>query len=178
MTRTEEFDILSRGVEQALNRFYAEQADLYTLGVNEMCLVGHFCRFFREAVEEAFAEDPALRIDLEYDRQGKDKNPKRAWVDGRYAKLRPDMVVHRRGDSSRNVCLFEFKRSDREKGMARDVRKIRAMVAPDEYSYHFGCQIEFAETRDACRVRWFREGEGRQENTSIKRRRRSTEKAC
>ncbi len=155
MTRNEEFRILLRGVDAALDRFYAEQAELFTLGVCEMCLVGHFYRFFHEAVTDAFAGDPELSIDIEYDRQGKDRQCKGLYVDNEYGKIRPDMVVHRRGNSSRNVCLFEFKRSDRKERAAWDIGKIKAATATGRFNYHFGCFIELAPTHEACNVTWF-----------------------
>lgn len=148
-----EFKILRRGVEVALNCLYENDADLIRYGVGEQCLVGNFYRYFFEEIQDLLEVDSGLRVDLEYNKCGREGNPK--FRRGKRMRWRPDMVVHRRGESIRNVCLFEFKRFDSRKHRKReDRKKLREAVDPFWLDYHFGCYIEFGSTRQYTKVEW------------------------
>lgn len=152
MSEDEELKILKRGVEVALDCFYENDGVLIPLKVNEQCLVGNFYRYFCGEIGELL-EDRSLRVDLEYNKCGREMDPKMR----RSGKMRwrPDMIVHRCGDSTRNVCLFEFKRYDSRKSRKReDLKKLREAVDPCWLNYHFACYIEFGKDRRACKVMW------------------------
>ena len=152
MNPREELEILKRGVETALDWFYENDDDLIRFKVNEQCLVGNFYRYFWKAILELLA-DQTLRVDLEYNKCGREGNPKVRR--DRRMRWRPDMVVHRRGESTRNVCLFEFKRFDSPKRRKReDLKKLREAVDPLWLDYRFGCYIEFGQTRQSAKVKW------------------------
>lgn len=152
MNPREELEILKQGVEYALDCFYERDSKLIRLKVNEPTLVGNFYRYFCEAIPELLA-DRMLRVDLEYNKCGREGNPK--FRRDRRMRWRPDMVVHRRGESTRNVCLFEFKRFDSPKRRKReDLKKLREAVDPLWLDYHFGCYIEFGQTRQSAKVEW------------------------
>lgn len=154
MDEKDVFSVLSHGVSVALDRFYEYDADLLDRGVSEMCLVGNFYRYFHSAVWEALG-DSSLRIDLEYDRQGNDRDLKRVSLRRRTV-VRPDLVVHRRGGPSGNLCAIEFKRGDRVRGLAWVDRKLRAYTSRDGHGYRFGCYVEFGARRADCKVVWYR----------------------
>ena len=147
----DEFEVLKWCVAFALDRFYENDAELLSLGVGEMCLVGNFYRYFHTAILERF-RDPALRIDVEYDRIGTDCHLKQC-LPGMI--IRPDLLVHHRGYSSRNLCAIEFKRADRVRDLAWVRRKLRACTHTDRLGYHYGCYVEFGADRVSCRTEWY-----------------------
>ena len=154
MNPREELEILKRGVEYALDCFYEKDSKLIRLKVNEPTLVGNFYRYFCEAIPELLA-DRRLRVDLEYDRCGEDGDQKARQSGSEHDTERPDMVVHRRGNSTRNVCMFEFKRYDSKVNRDEDFAKLREAVDPYWLRYHFGCFIEFGKNRLSSKVTWF-----------------------
>lgn len=151
-----EFKTLRRGVEFALDSLYENDADLIRYGVSEQCLVGNFYRYFFEKVRDLLEEDPNLKVDLEYNKCGQERDSKFR-LSGNM-KWRPDMIVHHRGGPSRNVCLFEFKRFDsRARKKREDLAKLQEAVDPCGLGYHFGCYVEFGKERQLSQVKWFPE---------------------
>lgn len=149
-----EFEVLRRGAEFALDHLYENDADLIRYGISEQCLVGNFYRYFFEEIQDLLVEDSDLRVDLEYDKCGQERDPKLR-LSGN-AKWRPDMVVHHRGGPSRNVCLFEFKRFDSSARRKKlDLEKLREAVDPCCLDYRFSCYIEFGKERQLSKVEWF-----------------------
>lgn len=157
MDREQERKVLERGVSIALDRFYRNDSDLLWLGVREECLVGNFYRYFCEDVLNCF-NDPELRIDVEYDRCCRNRDLKLGYSGRRIGNVRPDLVVHHRGNSDCNVCAFEFKRYDNPKSRETDFRKLRKYVK--KLGYHFGCFIEFGLERKTCKIFWIGDVEG------------------
>ncbi|MCR5414787.1 MAG: hypothetical protein K6F50_08725 [Kiritimatiellae bacterium] len=158
MDANEEFGILLSGLVSALQNFYRLDADLLRLGVNEPSLVGNFYRYFHEAVYSQF-RDERLRIDLEYDKVGQEEAQKpRTGANSGRLHMRPDMVVHYRGNPQRNLCMFEFKLHDSKEDFEEDRDKLRECVDPEWLGYHFGCFVVFGETIERCKSEWFADG--------------------
>lgn len=144
---------LLMGIRQALVLFYKYDAKLLSLKVNEQCLVGNFYRYFcnTKSIRKLLNQDRELHVDLEYDRYGQDCGQKERQSGEK--NWRPDMVVHYRGNPSRNICLFEFKRYDSRNNLKEeDHKKIMEAIAPLGLNYHFGCYIEFGETHETSKV--------------------------
>jgi hypothetical protein len=56
--------------------------------------------------------------------------------------VRPDIVLHERGNDERNLIIIEVKKNNgRDKGYAKD--KLRAYVDSASYGYKLGVYIEF-----------------------------------
>lgn len=97
-------------------------------------------------------------IDLEYDRQGLRGEFKRPAVQERAptrrGSIRPDIIVHRRGDPAGNLLVVEFKLAADSQ---RDRAKVSALMrpAPEGHGYRFGATVVLRPTGGTPKWRWF-----------------------
>ena len=164
---------LKSDILAALSRVYAEDRELLSdnIDVCERSLMHRFTHYFMDLVEsgaDGFYE--GLHVDGEYNRHGVD--PKRS----SNSLIFPDVIVHRRGDDSDNLCVIEFKKSLTTGGKRRirrtiggDVEKLQNMTIPKEcggeFGYQWGVHIVFHVTNDrdsftGVKMRWFHNGVG------------------
>ena len=160
------FDILA-----ALSRVYAEDRELLSdnIDVCERSLMHRFTHYFMDIVEsgaDGFYE--GLHVDGEYNRHGVDTKRSSNSL------IFPDVIVHRRGNDSDNLCVIEFKKSLTTGGKRRirrtiegDVEKLQNMTIPrecgGEFGYQWGVHIVFHAKNDSdaftgVEMRWFHNG--------------------
>jgi hypothetical protein len=161
-------DILS-----ALNWVYSKDRELLSdnIDVCERSLMHRFIHYFMGIVEsgkDGFYDD--LHVDGEYNRHG--IAPKRL-LD---SLIFPDVIVHKRGDDSNNLCVIEFKKSFTVSGkrrlpktISRDIEKLQNMTIPKEsggeFGYQWGVHIIFQvesgnDTFTGVKMKWFHKGVG------------------
>ena len=124
-------------VEGAVFRLASEQLDLLTLGVNEQTISHQLAGYIRKSIPDG------LRVDVEYDRHGEGAKflhlpSKKGVNDERIAsKVRPDVVVHRRGDDEQNILVIELKKPGLN--LSRDRAKLEAFR--DQYQYQNAAHV-------------------------------------
>ena len=152
-------DILS-----ALRRVYAEDGKLLLrdIGVCERSLMHRFTHYFINRIESSRCKIyEGLHADGEYNRHR--MNSKR--LAGNL--IFPDVIVHKRGDDSANLCVIEFKKSLTTEGerrdecdFERDIEKLRGMTVAQEcggeYGYKWGLHVIFCS--DGVEMKWFCNG--------------------
>ena len=120
-------------LQSALQRLVDEDADLFTVDINERSithrLAVHLTPLF-----------PEWDVDCEYNRNGHE--PKRldfgvqtvetGDVDAKT--VYPDVIVHRRG-TDHNLLVVEAKKANNAGGTDRDIRKLEAFVRELGYQY-------------------------------------------
>lgn len=95
---------------------------------------------------------PGWDVDAEYNKNGRD--PKRAILpDGLDAKIKPDVIVHRR-ESAENLLAIEVKKS-RRGNHRHDIAKLEACTRSDGLAYRFGAHVILKPPT----VQWFENGE-------------------
>ena len=166
---------LKEDILGALNRVYAKDSELLAdkIDVCERSLMHRFTHYFMEYVEsctDGFYD--GLKVDGEYNRQGRDGNPKLR--DGK--PIYPDVIIHTRGENKRNLCVIEFKKENNgaalaAQGCKHDKDKL-VFLTQDEcgFKYDWGVHIilNVGESRGATMI-WFKDGEmvGRKDSITL-----------
>jgi hypothetical protein len=130
-------------VSSALNKVYEQDRQMIFDGASEMSIVFRLGLYIAEQIEQQNSEhfDDGITVDCEYNRnQGE---PKRINYENNDAGIRPDLLIHRRGDHTANYLVLEAKgywnREDRE----GDFRKLRALTDENGgYAYQLGLHVE------------------------------------
>ena len=80
------------------------------------------------------------------------------FYEGKEYKIFPDLIVHHRGDNSRNVIAIELKKKSNSSkaGKENDYRKLRALTSLDYiYKYELGLAIVLANSRKNVEIKYF-----------------------
>jgi hypothetical protein len=135
---TEQIEILKQTINSTLENVYQNDYDLIERGGMEQSLSFRFGLYFSTIIKD-LDWLKSHNIDLEYNKNG--LNPKR--TPRRPNGVRPDLILHKRGENINNVLVVEFKgwwNGDRES----DLVKLEDFVNQDgEYKYGLGVFIEF-----------------------------------
>ena len=119
---------------------------LIEAGASERSLVARLFVYMVNLSESTLADD--VKWDCEYNRRGFSGKPK----DLNGSKIIPDVILHKRGDNTSNICALEFKWN---KPSRRDYCKLSSLTS-GEYNYRYGIQVVF--NRDRVDLIWFRNG--------------------
>ncbi len=100
------------------------------LGVGEPTISQHIAGYIREAIPKS------LSVDVEYNRHGTGAKilqlpPKDGSNQLIESTVRPDVVVHKRGDDEQNILVIELKKPGRD--LSRDRVKLEAFRKQYQY---------------------------------------------
>lgn len=130
-----------RRLDVALKRFNQKDGHLLENNLHECCLAGRLAMYLQSEFQEYF-------VDTEYSRDGGE--PKKLRLDECCTKhkldetgkafVRPDIVVHCRGEKGPNLLVLEMKKATNQTGHECDRKRIKAFRS--EYDYSFGATID------------------------------------
>lgn len=134
--------------DAALARFCAEDQHLLTLGAHEQAVTHHL----GIQVAKVF---PGWDTDCEYDRLGKELKRLDNYLERLHAEgladrdftpaaVRPDIIVHQRGNPHANCLVIEVKRASNKRDRRFDLIKLECLL--DELSYSCGVFVEFGDS--------------------------------
>lgn len=129
----EEKNHLEEIIEKALAELYEKDYYLIKTDVQEQAIVSRFALYFEKYIKELKGD---YNLDLEYNRNL--KNPKRR-VDTK-KRIRPDLIVHKRGNHQNNLLVLEFK-TYWYKEITEDINKVKELINKEPYKYHYGAVI-------------------------------------
>ena len=113
-------------LKEALRQLENDHQELLHWKVHERTLVSHLVCYLR-------GRFPGYSVDMEYNREGGECNPKRR-PDGKT--IVPDFVVHRRGDDDRNLLAVECKKSPVRGGdNEKDITKLKGLRDKMRYTH-------------------------------------------
>ena len=122
------FDDLKRCVEKAIKHIYTRETYLITQGLSEWTISAQFHYYMRNECQKSLN---GFNFDSEYNLMSKisDKGlaQKYICVNGEPLRVRPDFVVHKRGDIACNFLWVEMKRRG-GKGWKDDLNRVRAVT--------------------------------------------------
>lgn len=124
----EEIEKLEKYIKKAIKELYDKDKILLKEKISERCLVYNFARHLEKILEKT--EYKNLNIDIEYNRNcGQLKSIKDQDI------TYPDVIVHERGNNSKNTIVIEFKKWDNNKieDLEKDRKKLRGFKC--EYGY-------------------------------------------
>ncbi len=124
-----------------------KDSKLFELAVKEET-ISHRLAFYLEnlIIDLSNGEFDGSVVDCEYNRHG-DEEKRLFEIIDKYPKkktdiIRPDIVLHNRGNNQKNLIIFEVKKNNgRYKEYAKD--KLKAYVDSSSYNYKLGVYVEF-----------------------------------
>lgn len=126
-------------MNRAIRLFLDSEGGLLRDDVSELTIVHKFATILGR-------EFPSRNVDVNYNRHGQDIKfvrlppPCRNWQNPRRRVL-PDVVVHQRGNDSRNLLVIEIKKSTNSEPRECDIAKLRCFR--EQLHYRFGLFLEF-----------------------------------
>ncbi len=134
-------------LRSALNMLLTRDAALIA-GDNSEWAVAHRLAVYLEAFL------PGWDIDCEYNRQGEERTPKTLAAGLR---VRPDIIVHRRGRTERehNLLAIELKKSNSGPDLEKAREYTRPPAGSRKYQYRHGLTIALY---DGSSMKWFENG--------------------
>jgi hypothetical protein len=135
-----------RALERAVARLYQRDALLTDGEAHEQAITARLAHYLDEDL-------PGLDVDCEYNRDARD--PTDVKRNGQRARMRPDIVVHRRR-TTENFLAVEVKPYWSQADRAPDYEKLRELTG-ERFRYRLGVHVELTRT-DGVFV-WFRNGQ-------------------
>jgi hypothetical protein len=144
-------NIIKNLIEKAVDDLYLNDIDLLE---SESCEVTISCKL----AQYLFLKFPGYQVDCEYNRHL--NNTKRINLDKTRKKIRPDIIIHKRGIDEGNIIYSEIKTDHNIESREEDLNKIKAMTdLKGEYRYKLGIFIDFYRDKDDLIIRYFQDGE-------------------
>lgn len=142
---------IKRMVILALEKFYLQDKKLLDFDVNETTISARIAMYLYELVENERNRE-AICVDCEYNKYGKvDRKP--APTHYQHKSIRPDIIIHSRGDDKKNLLYCEIKKNEVSQ---TDVAKINHSLK--KLSYHMGLSIHNIVSTGVT-LRWVKPGE-------------------
>jgi hypothetical protein len=135
-------EALREALEQALRTLVAVDVGLIRRDAGERCLVARLMLHIQPLI-------PGWFVDVEFNRQGANQDPKRLGIDPNCAKkfdregralAIPDLIVHNRLPEGPNLMVVELKKSTNR--MSRDCDRMRVNRFIEAMDYRCGASIE------------------------------------
>ena len=159
------FDELMKKVEKVIEQIYTKEEDLIKHGLSEWTISAQFYYYIRKECQKALK---GYSFDSEYNLMSKIRDKgyvqKCIFASEKSLHVRPDFIIHKRGDSGGNFLWVEMKRVGGEK-WEKDLKRVRAVtqepVTVDgiDYvtGYAYGLGILFYKKKVVCK--WFMNGD-------------------
>jgi hypothetical protein len=140
----------------AIEEFYAKDSVLVEKGGMEQACVVRIFHYLQNNMDNDFAE---LNLDCEYNKKGEE--PKTIPdEDGKQVHIRPDMLLHSRGNGVRNVAAVEFKGWWSKESREHDAKKLKALTNLDgQYAYKIGIFVCLGKSFEKVEYKYFLNGE-------------------
>ncbi len=143
-------------LDRALVQFFKSEANL-PQSINERTVTQQLAGYIKQEVDadEAFA---GISVDCEYNRLGESETKRLKGLVNRKGEVvdptvYPDILVHRRLDSSSNLMVIEVKTNDNKEEAAFDRRKLLEYGKQLNYQFLFFVQLDMknhTSTIEAC----------------------------
>ena len=134
---------LSKNLTRALQCFLESDAKLLNLGVNERSVSSKLAAH----LSQVYAD---YDVDCEYNRnanQIKRLRPEQCLSnDIKGTTIFPDIIIHKRGNNSRNELVIEVKKINNNDDM-RDIEKLKCLTDLNGYGYNYGLQLKFGKQK-------------------------------
>ena len=151
---------LRQDILYVLRFLYQTDGMLIKCKTNERCIAARFFAYMMNHTcgDKAYGNDGELDWDPEYNRKGLEGEAKDMRGDGKYTNIIPDLILHHRGDDSKNVLAIEFKtvKGKRRPSLKEDGQKL-AYLTGSAYRYQYGVNIVL--DLDRVEMIWFRDGD-------------------
>ncbi len=129
---------IGKDVRRAIEKLFTIDLVLFKNGVHEQTITSMIASYLRQYLLE-------YDVDCEYNRYGKDiKRGNEIGIDGKNKPIKPDIIVHSRGNKDgNNHLVIEVKTSKSQQSKKKDIKKLINLKDDPNYNYKFALFIEF-----------------------------------
>lgn len=137
-------------MELSLSRLVEKDNELIDRKVKEECINHRLAVYIDEYYRQFCGERNHCKVDLEYNKNL--DNGKQVYVrTGNLIKIRPDILLHKRGSNDNNLIAIETKKDWFSR---HDTEKIQALLKPP-FKYCYGFIILYRPLKPEMKVRFF-----------------------
>lgn len=142
-----DFPKLKKHVMQAINLLYARDSDLFLRNASEWAIAHRLAVYLEQ-------ELPGWNVDCEYNRQGPWKEPKTNEDKG---KIRPDIVIHHRGQTElqHNLLVIELKKVESVADLGKACKYTKGPEGGRKFLYQYGLALSVF---GGLELHWFKSG--------------------
>lgn len=138
---------LRNSIIRALSIVYEKDKALLADEINvcERSLMHRFTHYFMDIIEGGVLPQwRGLNVDGEYNREFDESMDRFVAKELSKSCVYPDVILHKRGDNSCNLCVIEFKKAGKNANSSRDKEKLKGLTHPNgKFKYKYGIYIEF-----------------------------------
>lgn len=136
MCKMDEFNLVKKCVQSAMEQVYTNDKSLIARDTNERSIVFRFGLYLCEILKSTAFNN--YNVDVEYNRNG--QNPKRTPRHPRNGVV-PDLIIHKRESNESNLLVLEFK-TEWNSNQSEDEKKIKELTSiTGEYRFKYGATI-------------------------------------
>lgn len=140
---------LNQLINKALDKLYKEDKYLIDKHLHEQCIVFRFALYFYNMIQESEFKD--YDLDIEYNRNGNKTKCITNYENG----VRPDLILHKRGNDNNNLLVLEFKKGESDIITINDKSKIKEFINPNmNYRYKNGAIVLITPNRSNRNLEW------------------------
>lgn len=127
------FAVIKSALESAVGEVIDKEAALFKVNAGEQAIAHHLANYLRKTLQSKLA------VDVEYNKHGFERKvlllPPKDDPAGipKSTLVRPDIIVHRRGDDEENLLVIEVKKPGED--LDRDRQKLHAFKEQLGYRY-------------------------------------------
>lgn len=124
---------------RSLKELYFNDKLLLELKVKEECINHRLAVYIEKNYPFVFADDPFFHVDVEYDKLGIERKEMKFKYDEAPHEIRPDIVLHLRGNQRGNILAIEAKKGAISR---HDINKLEGFLKPP-FNYRFAIGLSY-----------------------------------
>ncbi|MFA7421124.1 MAG: hypothetical protein WCZ90_15690 [Melioribacteraceae bacterium] len=149
------FDEIKKLVLTALNNFIENESYLLLNNVHEGTIAAQFAKYLSNESNRI----PNFRWDIDCEYNKNIDLPKELFINGSHVIVRPDIIIHVRGQNNNNyntdnnLLVVEIKKKATASDREHDFLKINGFIEQPPYYYKYGLFINFVDVH--YEISWF-----------------------
>jgi len=140
---------IKRRIEYCIDSIYINDSDLFSRNNYEVTISTKLAQYL-------FVEFRNYDVDCEYNKHFDG----RKFVEELNAEVRPDIIIHKRGNDKDNLVYVEIKKEQNTTSRNYDYTKIQALTRRRgrQFKYKLGVFVDFAVKKENLKIVYFEDG--------------------
>lgn len=145
---------VKRRIDYCIDSIYVNESDLFARNNYEVTISTKLAQYL-------FIEFRNYDVDCEYNRHFDGSK----FVGELDAEVRPDIIIHKRGNDKDNLVYIEIKKEQNTTSRDYDYTKIEALTKKQgQFKYKLGVFIDFAVKKENLKIVYFEDGKEKRQN--------------
>lgn len=158
-------------VNQSLCQLYEDDQFLLQERIHERTIAHKFAEYLQYNLEEVVINSDLI-VDCEYNREGHDDRETLPAPENTHEKeldedtIFPDIIIHKRGSSDKNILVIEVKKSDNSDNRKSDRKRLQKLTTDREdgrFGYEYGLflvmPVGINWEEEKTTIEWYQDGE-------------------